>query len=65
MMLRCGRFAVIAGLIITVLGIVAGFGFMFTGSNEMAKPFLATIPVGFLLTFAGLTTTLLIGTPRK
>ena len=38
---------------------------MFTGSNEMAKPFLATIPVGFLLTFAGLTTTLLIGTPRK
>ncbi|HDP89269.1 MAG TPA: hypothetical protein ENN42_04830 [Thioalkalivibrio sp.] len=64
-MLRFGRLAVIVGIIITSLGMVVGFSALFTGADTFAKPFLGIIPVGFLMTFAGLTTTLLIGTPRK
>jgi hypothetical protein len=63
-MLRAGRYAVIAGIILTVLGVAIGFTALLMDADEFAKPFLAVIPVGFLMTFAGLTTVLLISESR-
>ncbi|HRJ52122.1 MAG TPA: hypothetical protein PLE99_05095 [Candidatus Thiothrix moscowensis] len=60
---RIGRYSLIAGLIITVTGLVLGFGFMFADSDELAKIFLMAVPVGFLVLFAGLSTVVLFS-PR-
>ena len=65
MMLRIGRFAVITGIIVTVLGIVAGFTALFMDADDYGKLFISLVPVGFVTTFAGLTMTLLIGSARK
>ena len=56
---RIGRYSMIAGLIITVVGLVLGFGFMFADSDELAKMFLMAVPLGFLILFAGLSTVVL------
>ena len=63
-MYRFGRIAGYLGLVLTVLGIVVGFGALFNHAEELAKVFLAIIPVGFVILFAGVTTTLLSG-PKK
>ncbi len=60
---RIGRYSFIAGLVITVIGLVFGFGFMFADSDELAKMFLMAVPLGFLLLFAGLSTIVLFS-PR-
>ncbi len=60
---RIGRYSLIAGLIITVTGLILGFGFMFADSDELAKMFLMAVPVGFLVLFAGLSTVVLFS-PR-
>lgn len=56
---KVGMFALTGGVLVTLIGLLGGFGFMFAGHDELAKPFLAAIPLGFLLGFAGLVTTLL------
>ena len=49
----------IFGLMLTFIGLVAGFGLMFKGIDEWAKFFLMIVPVGFMVGFAGLTATLM------
>jgi uncharacterized membrane protein len=56
---RWGRTAALIGFVLTLLGIVFGFGAMFAGHDGWAKPLITLIPVGFLLLFAGVTTALL------
>lgn len=60
---RLGRYSFIVGLVITIVGLVFGFGFMFADHDELAKLFLMAVPVGFLILFAGLSTVILFS-PR-
>lgn len=43
----------------TVIGLGAGFGFMFAGVDDYAKRFLGLVPLGFLSGFTGVVMTLL------
>ncbi|MDH5516526.1 MAG: hypothetical protein OEY36_01730 [Gammaproteobacteria bacterium] len=47
------------GALIIAVGMVAGFYYLFTDADEMAKYFLAMIPVGFLILFVGVVTNML------
>jgi len=64
MAVKIGRFLFILGLILTLIGLVVGFGFMFQDIDEWAKLFLMLVPVGFVIGFAGFTATLM-STPEK
>ncbi|PWQ99063.1 hypothetical protein [Leucothrix pacifica] len=64
MAVKIGRFLFILGLILTLIGLVAGFGLMFQDIDEWAKLFLMLVPVGFVIGFAGFTATLM-STPDK
>ena len=56
---KAGKFAVIAGILLTVSGMVIGFTLLFNES-ENAIIWLGTIiPVGFIVLFTGMVTTLL------
>ncbi len=56
---KAGRFAVIAGILLTVSGMVIGFTLLFT-ENENAIIWLGSIiPLGFIILFTGMVTTLL------
>ncbi|MGV6857644.1 MAG: hypothetical protein ACWA5X_01600 [bacterium] len=59
-MLKAGRFAAWAGVIITAIGLVGGFVLMMNGSLY-AKTFLMMTPLGFLLLFSGVITAILFG----
>lgn len=56
---KFGTILVVVGGLLTAIGLLGGFGFMFAGSDDIAKPLLATVPLGFVVGFAGLVTTLL------
>ena len=56
---KLGTYALILGAVLTVLGLLMGFGFMFSGDETLAKRFLPVIPVGFLCAFVGVVTILL------
>lgn len=56
---RFGVILLIVGAVLTAVGLVAGFGFMFAGEDELAKLLLAAVPIGFLTGFAGVVTTLM------
>lgn len=56
---RLGVWALIAGAGMTVIGLGAGFGFMFAGVDDYAKRFLGLVPLGFLSGFTGVVMTLL------
>jgi cytochrome c oxidase subunit IV len=60
---RIGRYSLILGLVLTIAGLVLGFGFMFADQDELAKMFLMVVPLGFLILFAGLSTVVLFS-PR-
>ncbi|MDD5391973.1 MAG: hypothetical protein PHE17_03030 [Thiothrix sp.] len=60
---RIGRYSLILGLVLTIAGLVLGFGFMFAEQDELAKMFLMVVPLGFLILFAGLSTVVLFS-PR-
>ncbi|MEN9503078.1 MAG: hypothetical protein RI964_2363 [Pseudomonadota bacterium] len=60
---RIGRYSFIVGLVLTIIGLIFGFGFMFAGNDELAKTFLMVVPLGFLILFAGLSTIILFS-PR-
>ena len=56
---KAGKFAVIAGILLTVSGMIIGFTLLFNES-ENAIIWLGTIiPVGFIVLFTGMVTTLL------
>lgn len=59
MTFRIGKYVLFAGLIATLIGLVAGFFFLFTDHDERAKLFLGMVPPGFLMVFTGLVMTLL------
>jgi hypothetical protein len=56
---RIGGFAVLGGAAVTVVALIAGFFFLFTDQDTLAKPFLVLVPIGFLVTFTGLVTTVI------
>ena len=58
-MRRFGNWLLVAGVVLTAVGLIAGFGLMFAGEDDAAKAFLASVPIGFLLGFTGLVTQLL------
>jgi hypothetical protein len=59
-MAQLGRIIFIIGLIITVVGLFGGFWLMFQGSNDaLAKLLLMAVPTGFMIMFAGLSTSVL------
>ncbi|MFK5914775.1 MAG: hypothetical protein QM484_10390 [Woeseiaceae bacterium] len=56
---KAGRYAVIAGIILILSGMVIGFSLLFN-ENENAIIWLGTIiPIGFIVLFTGMVTTLL------
>jgi len=56
---KAGKLAVIAGILLTVSGMVIGFTLLFN-ENENAIIWLGTIiPAGFIVLFTGMVTTLL------
>jgi hypothetical protein len=59
---KVGVIALIIGALLTIIGLAAGFGFMFAGYDEQAKIFLALVPLGFVVGFVGIVTTLLYPT---
>ena len=58
-MARFGQYTLIVGLILTIISLILGFWFMFDHQDDWAKLFFMVAPVGFLLTFAGLSTVVL------
>ena len=56
---KLGVWALICGGILTLVGLVGGFGLMFAGIDDHAKTFLAFVPLGFLCGFTGIVMTLL------
>ncbi len=59
---KAGKFAVIAGILLIVSGMVIGFTLLFN-EGENAIIWLGTIiPVGFIVAFTGMVTTLLSNT---
>lgn len=56
---RFGVVSIWVGLVIAVVGLIGGFGLMFTGEQTWSKPLIATVPIGFLLVFTGVVTTIL------
>ena len=62
-MLRFARIGVYLGVILVVLGLVTGFGALFTDLDDLAIMLLRLVPLGFVLGFAGLAVLLLLG-PR-
>jgi uncharacterized membrane protein len=60
-----GKIVVVIGLVITIIGLIFGFGFMFQGdNNDLAKIFLMSIPFGFVILFFGLATVIMFS-PRE
>ncbi|PID48743.1 MAG: hypothetical protein CR991_10085 [Proteobacteria bacterium] len=59
-MLLLGRIVFVIGLIVTIIGVVGGFGFMYADVHNWAKFCFMLSPVGFLLLFVGLSTTVLV-----
>ena len=57
---RVGHILFIIGLILTVVGLIFGFGLMFQGGNDTwATRFLIAVPTGFMLMFTGLATSVM------
>jgi len=56
---KFGMISLYLGLVLCAIGLVGGFGLMFAGGDAWAKPLIAMVPIGFLLVFNGVVTTLL------
>jgi hypothetical protein len=56
---KIGKYVLLGGLAVTLVGLVAGFFFLFSDSDDQAKLFLGMVPPGFLMVFTGLVMTLL------
>ena len=60
---RIGQIVFIIGLILAVVGLILGFGFMFQGNDKWAMRFLMAVPTGFVFLFTGLATSVMFS-PR-
>ena len=58
-MLRIGRITTWLGVILTAVGLIAGFGLIWLGQQQTAKIFLMLTPIGFLLLLTGVVTAFL------
>jgi FtsH-binding integral membrane protein len=63
-MVLVGKIGLILGLIITLVGLVGGFSAMFSNYDQLATLLFMSIPAGFILMFAGLSTVVMF-TPRE
>ena len=63
-MILLGRISFVLGLVLTIIGLVAGFGLLFADIDNWAKFFLMLVPLGFVIGFAGLATHILFE-PRE
>ncbi|MCK5896183.1 MAG: hypothetical protein KAG20_05225 [Cocleimonas sp.] len=65
MIVLIGKIVAFIGLFITIVGLLFGFGLMFQGGNDvLATFFLMSIPVGFVVLFAGFSTVIMFS-PRE
>ena len=60
---RIGQILFIIGLVLTVVGLIVGFTFMFQGNDKWAMRFLMAVPTGFVFLFTGLATSVMFS-PR-
>ena len=60
-----GRILLVVGLIITVVSLVLGFGFMFNDQDKLAQFFLMAIPFGFVILFTGVSTVVMFPSDEK
>ena len=58
-MLRIGRITTWLGVVLTTVGLIAGFGLIWLGQETAAKIFLMLTPIGFLLLLTGVVTAFL------
>ncbi|HIP68514.1 MAG TPA: hypothetical protein EYH06_07970 [Chromatiales bacterium] len=58
-MQRIGRITTWLGIILTTVGLIAGFGLIWLGHHQTAKSFLMMTPIGFLLLLTGVVTAFL------
>ncbi|MGM0554638.1 MAG: hypothetical protein ACQETK_12880 [Pseudomonadota bacterium] len=56
---RFGVISLYVGLVMAIIGLIGGFGLMISGEQSWSKPLVAMVPIGFLLVFNGLVTTIL------
>ncbi|WP_018936770.1 hypothetical protein [Thioalkalivibrio sp. ALJ24] len=56
---RFGMISVYVGLVLSIVGLIGGFGLMFAGEQTWSKMLVAMVPLGFLLLFNGVVTTIL------
>ena len=54
---KAGKIAVITGIALIVSGMIIGFTALFLNKQSEAIQFLGIIPVGFIVTLAGIVTT--------
>lgn len=62
---KAGVIAVWTGLIMTVFGLVTGFGLLFLDYDHLAMVFMTAVPFGFLFLFSGLVATQLSQPPSS
>lgn len=54
---KAGIIAVWVGLTLAILGLISGFSLLFFDYDDIAMMFMAAVPFGFLVLFAGLVAT--------
>ncbi len=58
---RSFKILMVVGMVLTFIGLIVGFTAMFIDADSAAVMFIGIIPVGFLMTFGGLTGWVLAG----
>jgi hypothetical protein len=61
---RIGKSIFIIGLVLTVTGLILGFGFLILDNDKWALRFLMAVPTGFVFLFTGLATSVMFS-PRN
>ena len=61
---RIGKSIFIIGLVLTVTGLIFGFGFLILDNDKWALRFLMAVPTGFVFLFTGLATSVMFS-PRN
>ncbi len=61
---RIGRMTSWLGVIVALVGIIAGFTLIKMGHDQHAKFFLTTVPIGFVLLLTGVVTAFLADDPE-
>ena len=61
---RIGKSIFIIGLVLTIVGLILGFGFLILDNDKWALRFLMAVPTGFVFLFTGLATSVMFS-PRN